>query len=97
MAREQTTFRNRNAMAWAGIAGLGMVILVVRLDGLAGWLNNLFGTAACEALRLVPYLAPAAWHALQALAFGGGQPASPCPVQMLVSLWPLVRVAAGAV
>jgi hypothetical protein len=83
-------------MAWAGIGGMGIVALVVRLEGPAGWLNNLFGTAACEALRLVPYLAPAAWHALQALAFGG-QPASPCPVQMLVSLLPLVHVVAGAV
>jgi hypothetical protein len=30
------------------------------------------------------------------LAFDS-QPAAPCPVQMLVSLWPLVHAVAGAV
>jgi hypothetical protein len=96
MARQSRAFQSLKSIAWAGIAGLGMLILVVRLDGPAAWLGNLFGTAACEALRLVPYLVPAAWHAMQALAFDG-QPTSPCPVQMLVSLWPLLHVAAGAV
>jgi hypothetical protein len=96
MGRQGRAFRNFKSIGWAGIAGLGMVILVVRLDGPAAWLGNLFGTAACEAPRVVPYLVPAAWRVLQALAFGG-HPASPCPVQMLVSLLPLVRMAAGAV
>jgi hypothetical protein len=92
MGRRLTSFLNHRAVAWAGIAGIG-IILVGRLDGLAVGLTKVF---ACKALvGLLPYLLPAAWHALQALAFHG-QPAAPCPVQMLVSLWPLVRAVAGA-
>jgi len=96
MARQRRAFRNLKSIGWVGIAGLGMVILMVRLDGPAAWLGNLFGTAACKALGLLPYLLPVAWRVLQALAFDG-QPSAPCPVQMLVSLWPLMHAAAGAV
>ena len=96
MARQGGAFRNLKSIGWAGIGGLGMVILVVRVDGPAAWLTNFVGIVACKALGLLPYLLPVAWRVLQALAFGG-QPASPCPVQMLVSLLPLVRMAAGAV
>jgi hypothetical protein len=96
MSRQRTAFQNLKSIALAGFSGLGISILLVRLDGPAAWLGNLFGTAACEALRVVPYLVPAAWRVLQTLAFGG-QPASPCHVQMLVSLLPLVRMAVGAV
>jgi hypothetical protein len=96
MSRQRTAFQNLKSIAWAGFSGLGISILLVRLDGPAAWLTNLLGTAACETLKLLPYLLPAAWHALQTYTFDG-QPASPCPVQMLVSLLPLVRMAAGAV
>jgi hypothetical protein len=96
MARQSRAFAGLKSIAWAGIAGLGMVILVVRLDGPAAWLTNFVGVVACKALGLLPYLLPVAWRVLQALAFGG-QLAAPCPVQMLVSLWPLVHAAAGAV
>jgi hypothetical protein len=72
-----------------------MVTLVVWLNGPAACLSNFVGVVACKALGLLPYLLPAAWHALQAIAFDS-QPAAPCPVQVLVSLWPLVRVVAGA-
>jgi hypothetical protein len=95
MGRRLTSFLNHKAVAWAGIAGIG-IILVARLDGLAVGLTKVFGVVACKALvGLLPYLVPAAWHALQALAFHG-QSTAPCPVQMLVSLCPLVHAVAGA-
>jgi hypothetical protein len=96
MSRQRTAFQNLKSIAWAGFGGLAISILLVKLDGPAAWLTNLLSATACEALKLLPYLLPAAWHALQSYAFDG-QPSSPCPLQMLVSLWPLVRVAAGAV
>jgi hypothetical protein len=95
MGRRLTSFWNYGARAWAGIGGLGMVTLFVWLDGPAAWLSNFVGVVACKALGLLPYLLPVVWRALQALAFDS-QPAAPCPVQMLVCLWPLVQVVAGA-
>jgi hypothetical protein len=96
MSRQRTVFQNLKSIAWASFGGLGMSILLVRLDGPAAWLSNLLGTAACEGLKLLPYLLPAAWHALQAYAFDG-QPSSPCPLQMLVSLWPALGIISGAI
>jgi hypothetical protein len=95
MSRQRTAFQNLKSIAMAGFGGLGISILLVRLDGPAAWLSNLLGNAACEGLKLLPYLLPAVWRALQAYAFDG-QPSSPCPLQLLVSLWPLLRVMGGA-
>jgi hypothetical protein len=95
MARQHTAFQNLRSSTPAALAGLGIVILFVGLDGPAVRLSNLLGSAACKALEVLPYLLPAAWRALQAYAFAG-QPSPPCPVQMLVSLWPLLHLAAGA-
>jgi hypothetical protein len=96
MARQH---KRVNSTAVAAVAGLGLVIL---LGGLFGRLDRpatatmcLVGTAAREALRLLPYLVPAAWQALQAYAFGH-QWFSACPLEMLVSFLPLLHVIAGA-
>jgi len=96
MARQHTAFQNLRSSASAALAGLGIVILFVGLDGPAVLLTNLLGSVACKALDVLPYLLPAAWRALQAYAFDG-QPSAPCPVQMLVSLWPLLHLAVGTV
>jgi hypothetical protein len=103
MARQRTIFQNFKSIATAANVALGLVILLGgllgglfgRLDGPAGHLTNLLGTAAREALRLLPYLVPAAWQALQAYTFDH-QWFSACPLQMLVSFLPLLRVMAGA-
>jgi hypothetical protein len=99
MARQQTTFQNLKSIATAANVALGLIILLVgpfgRLDGPAAHLTSLFGTAAREALKLLPYLAPAAWQALQAYAFDH-QGFAPCPIEMLVSFWPLLHAIAGA-
>jgi hypothetical protein len=72
-----------------------MVTLVVWLEGAASGLSNFVGFVACKALGLLPYVLPVVWRALQAMAFHV-QPTAACPVQMLVSLWPLVHAVAGA-
>lgn len=95
MGRRLTSFRNNGAMAWVGIGGMAVVALVVRLNGPAACLSNFVGVIACKALGLLPYLLPVVWRALQALAFHV-QPTAACPVQMLVSLWPLLHAVAGA-
>jgi hypothetical protein len=98
MARQRTIFQNFKSIKTRANVALGLVILLGglfgRLDGPAGHLTNLLGTAAREALRLLPYLVPAAWQALQAYAFDH-QWFSACPFQMLVSFLPLLRVMAG--
>jgi len=95
MARQHTTFQKFKSIASAANVALGLVILFGRLDGAAAPLTNVLATAAREALRLLPYLVPAAWQALQAYALDHHWP-SACPLQMLVSLWPLLHVIAGA-
>jgi hypothetical protein len=55
-------------------------------------MTNLVGAAERTALELLFSFVPAAW---QAYAFDH-QWISPCPLQMLVSFWPLLHVVAGA-
>jgi hypothetical protein len=92
MARQH---KRVNSTAVADLAGLGFIILFGMLDGPAAHLTNFLETAAREALRLLPYLVPAAWQAFEAYAFHH-QWFSACPLQMLVSFWPLLQVIAGA-
>ena len=91
MARQHKSFQRLRSIVGAAIIGLGLVILVGRLDGPAA----LLCTAAREMLALLPYFLPTAWHALPAYAVDY-QPFSPCALRMLVSCWPLLRVVAGA-
>jgi len=96
MARQHTASQNLKSVASVALVGLGIVILFVSLDGPAAQLTHLLSSAARESLQLLPSFVPAARQALQAYAFDK-QGASPCPLQMLVSLCPLLRVIAGAV
>ena len=95
MATQQTSLQTLKSILGAALVGLGLVILFGKLDGPAVPLTNLLAAAAREALELLPSIVPAAWQALQAHAFNHLAP-SPCPLQMLVSFWPLLRVMAGA-
>jgi hypothetical protein len=99
MARLSSTFQNFKSIAAAANVALGLVILFGglfgRMDGPATATMCLLGTGAREALRLLPYVVPAAWQALQAYAFDH-QWISPCPLEMFVSFWPLLHVIAGA-
>jgi hypothetical protein len=95
MARQHTTFQNFKSIASAANVALGLVILFGRLDGPAAHSTSLFGIAARGALKLLPYLVPAAWQALQAYAFDHHW-FSACPLEMLVSFWPVLHVMAEA-
>jgi hypothetical protein len=93
MARQPTTSQSLIAIVRAALVALALVILVGKLDGPAARLmNKLLGAAGRTTLEL---LVPAAWQALQAYAFDH-QWFSQCPLQLLVSVWPLLHVIAGA-
>ena len=95
MARQNTTSQSFESIVGAALVGLGLVILFGKLDGPAAQLANLLATAARETLELLPFLVPAVWQALQVYAFDH-QWFPPCLVQMLLSFWPLLHGAAGA-
>jgi hypothetical protein len=79
----------------AALIPLALAILVGKLNEPAARLmTNLLGAAARTALELLFSLVPAAWQRLQAFAVDH-QWFSPCPLRMLVSVWPLLHVIAG--
>ncbi len=96
MASQHTTSPSLISIVTATLVALPLVILFEKLDGPAARLmTTLLGVAAKTALALLLSLVPAAWQALQAYAFDH-QWFSPCPLQLLASLWPLLHVIAGA-
>ncbi len=96
MARQHTTSQSLISIVGAALVALGLVILFGRLDGPAARLmTTLLFAAARTALGLLLSLVPAAWRALPVSAFDH-QWVSLCPLQTLASVWPLVRVIAGA-
>jgi hypothetical protein len=94
MVRQHTSPWNPKSIAIALLVGIGLAILFKNLDGPAAHWTNLLGTALRETVELLPYFIPAVWQALRTYAFDH-QRFSPCVQQMLVSFWPLIRVAAG--
>lgn len=96
MARQHATSESLISMVGAALVSLGLVVVFGKLDEPAAPLmTNLLGAAARTALELLLSLAPPAGQALRARAFDH-QWLSPCPLQMLVSFWPLLHVVAGA-
>jgi hypothetical protein len=95
MARQDETYRTLKSIMGAALAGLALVILFGRLDEPPVQLTTLLCAAAREALGLLPSIVSPAWQALQAYAFDH-QRSFPCPLQTLVTFWPLLRILAGA-
>jgi hypothetical protein len=95
MARQHTTSQGLESSVGAALVGLGLVMLFWKLGGPAAQLANLVATAARETLELLPFLVPAVRQALQVYTFDH-QWFPPCLVQMLLSFWPLLHGAAGA-
>ncbi len=92
MTRQHTSF-------WSGkvIAALASIaVLLVSLDVGAVELSHFVSTTACGLLGILPSLVPAALQALQAFALDYGRSLQ-CPVQMLVSSWPLLALIAWAI
>jgi hypothetical protein len=95
MASQHTTSQSLISIVGATFVGPGLVMAIGKLDGLECQLISLLGAIAREALMLLPSLLPTAWKVLQAYVFGHPLLSS-CPLEMLVSFWPLFRVIAGA-
>jgi hypothetical protein len=92
MARQHTTPPSLISIVEAVLVALGFVVMFGKLDEPAARLTtNLLGATAKTALELLLSLVPAAWQALQAYAVD-----HQCPLQLLVSLWPLLHVIARA-
>ncbi len=95
MARQDKTSRTLKSIMGAAFAGLVLVFLFARLDEPSVELTTLLCAAESKALELLPSIVPAGWQALQAYAFDH-QRTFPCPLQILVSFWPLLRILGGA-
>ena len=83
-------------MERAVLARIAIIILFGTLTGPAAQWGNLVGIAADKIVESLPCLVPAAWHVLQAYAFERVWHFA-CPIQMLVSFLPLLRVVAAAI
>jgi hypothetical protein len=96
MARQHNTSRIAKSILAAALVGLSLFSLSGKLDGpSAQWTNNLLGASAGVALELLPSIVSAAWHVLQTLALDHSKSSS-CPLQMLVSCWPVLSILARA-
>ncbi len=95
MARQDKTSRTLKSIMGAALAGLVLVMLFGKLDGPSVQLTTLLCAAESEALELLPSIVSASWQALQTYVFEQ-QRSFPCPLQMLVTCWPLLRILAGA-
>jgi len=95
MARQDKTSRTLKSIMGAALAGLVLVMLFGKLDGPSVQLTTLLCAAESKALELLPSIVPAGWQALQTYAFDH-QWYYACPLQTLVSFWPLLRILAGA-
>jgi hypothetical protein len=92
MARQNATSWGLKAIAGAALVGIGLVTLLEVLDGPAArWMVKLLGIGTRTVLELVLSVAPLAWQVLQACAFDHHW-LSGCPIDMLLSCWPLLHV-----
>jgi hypothetical protein len=95
MASQRTLSRSFKFIAGTALAGIGLYLLSGALDGPSALLTSLLSVVVSEALGQLPSILPAVLQAVQGYTFDHLQ-SSPCPLQMLVSCWPLLRVLAGA-
>lgn len=87
MIRQHQFSQKLKRIVGTALVALGFAILSGRLDAPAAQLTSLLGLAAKATFEVLPSLG---------FAFGH-QWLSPCPIQMLVSSWPLLHVMAGVV
>jgi len=96
MAGQNAASWSLKAIAGAAVVGIGLVTLFEVLDGPAArWVIKLIGIGTRTVVELVLSVAPLAWQVLQAFAFDHHW-FSGCPLEMLVSCWPLLHAVAGA-
>jgi len=95
MTAQQTTPRSLTSVAGALLLALGFVILFANLDAAAAQLANAAGASAEHSVEMLPALAMAALHGLQAYVFDHARFLAGLR-QFLVSFWPLILILAGA-
>jgi hypothetical protein len=96
MARQHNTSRIVRSILAVALVGLSLFSLSGKLDAPSAQVtNSLLGASARVALELLPSIVSTAWQVLQTSAFDHPNSSS-CPLQMLVSCWPLLRVLARA-
>ncbi|PYT58613.1 MAG: hypothetical protein DMG35_17080 [Acidobacteria bacterium] len=92
MTRQHTHSRGLKPIVEAALAGLGIAVLLGSLDLATAQLSHFLGTAAWGMLGVLPSLVPTVLQAL--LDY---ERSLHCPLQMLMSFWPLLAVMASAV
>ena len=92
MTRQHTHSRGLKPIVEAALAGLGIAVLLGSLDLATAQLCHFLGTAAWGMLGVLPSLVPTVLQAL--LDY---ERSLHCPLQMLMSFWPLLAVMASAV
>jgi len=92
MTSQHTHSRGLKPIVEATLAGLGIAVLLGSLDLATAQLSHFLGTAAWGMLGVLPSLVPTVLQAL--LDY---ERSLHCPLQMLMSFWPLLAVMASAV
>lgn len=93
MTWKNTFSRSPKSIARAALAGLELLVLLGGLHGPATELTCLLGTAATQALGLLPSFLPVAGQALLSYA-ADHQCSSPWPLPTVVSFWPMLHAIA---
>ena len=92
MTSQHTHSRGLKPIVEAALAGLGIAVLLGSLDLATAQLSHFLGTAAWGVQGVLPSLVPTVLQAL--LDY---ERSLHCPLQMLMSFWPLLAVMASAV
>jgi hypothetical protein len=93
----QKFFGDHKSIAGAALAGLGIIVLYVNVDGAATQLGQLLGTARGDALGPLPAAVLVAARVMQAYASGHRRFLEGFFEHLLVLLWPLALVIVGKV
>jgi len=94
MTARRTASQSPKSILGAGAIALGLVLLLVNLEGVAAQVSSVICGPA-EAPGMLATVGLAGLHALQAYKFDHGR-FLPGLLQILVSFWPLVLIVAGA-
>jgi hypothetical protein len=93
----QKFFGNHKSIAGAALAGVGIIVLYVNVDGAASQLSQLLGNARGDALGVLPAAVLVAARVMQAYASDHRRFVEGFVQHLLVLLWPLLLVIAGKV
>jgi len=95
MTTQRTSSQRLKSISGASVFALGLLLLFVNLDGAAAHVSSLICTQA-QASGMLSALGLAGLHALQAYTFDRTGFLSSL-LQILVSFWPLILIAVGAI